>query len=131
MTDKTIATPYDPEKVIGEWGWLWVADEDYHDEGVWLLVATYEDDDDDLRIVKWNTDDGWSDDTPRYKAEHWRGQPYLPLSQPACAPDAGLLVTVRLPDAASVSYSVAKGEKADETRALVLACMNPGGANLE
>lgn len=119
----TIDTKYDPDAVIGEWGWLWMGDEAED----WVLVVTFEDDlDGTVRVTGWSLDDSYSDTATAYLAEDWRGAPYMPISRPACAPGAGLLVTLHLPDGASIAHSWGEPcADADAARNAIIAALDP------
>ena len=116
--EKKIAVPYDPNTVIGEWGWLWLRTSQ-GDE--WVICRTVEDDE-DLIVETWDREatadaHGWN------HAHELTGSPYLPLSSPACGPDAGLLVTIRLPVGASMAYSHELGTDAERLRRAVLVAL--------
>jgi hypothetical protein len=117
-----IVTAYNPDECINEWGWLWWVEPEA--EGEWVLVNTFTDDDDALRTAVMDRDGMSLDARGEWDSERLRGQPYLSLYAPACDPDAGLLVTIRLPNGASMAYSVAAGDKADRTRDAVMAAIN-------
>lgn len=91
----TIATPYDPEQVVGEWGWLWLPETEEEGDG-WVLCRTIEDDlDDILRTEAFHPMDPRDEHTV-YAAEALKGTPYIPLHMPKCGPQAGAMVAVWL-----------------------------------
>jgi len=119
-----VDVPYDPDAVIGEWGWLWMGEDD---DCAWALVVTFEDDNGSVCVSGWSLDDPYSDITPAYLAEDWRGTPYLPLSAPACDPGAGLLVTLRLPFGASIAHSWGEPcDAADRASEAIIAALADG-----
>lgn len=92
-----IHTPYDPESVTGEFGWLWLADGPSGPD--WHLVQTYDEGDGDL--ATWFVGDGDA-------ADRHRGAPYLGANRPIAMPGESdrLEVLLRLAAGASVAWSI-------------------------
>ena len=79
----SITLEYDPELVVGEWGWLWLPTI-MAEGGEWLLCRTVHGDDADAEIV---ISICILEDFVTKPAHTLRGKPYLPLLSPTCDPD--------------------------------------------
>ena len=128
MTDPNkIDVPYDPDAVIGEWGWLWTGEEE--DDGTWVLVFTDLDEDLEVLASIWHVGGAYSGAPTTCPADDFSGTPYLPLSAPACDPGAGLLVTLRLPFGASIAHSWGEPcDAADRASEAIIAALADGRA---
>lgn len=120
-----IQTPYDPESVIEDFGWLWLTDGPMGPE--WQLVQTIEDGLDGP-LMTWFVGyvDGHTSDC--YPAHYYRGKPYMPCSAPTAEPGRSdaLEVSIRLPDGASVAHSFGDAAAAETVQKAVFAALALG-----
>jgi len=121
-----IHTPYDPEQVTGEFGWLWLDDGPMGPE--WHLVQTYVETDDEL--TTWFSGDGDGHESTCAPADSYRGRPYLSAPAPTCTPGEvdQLEVTVRFADGASFGHAFGDAEQAGRIEAALSWLLSPGDA---
>ena len=132
MTDTefptTCWTKYDPESVVGEFGWLWqqTGDGDFG----WTLVATIEDNSNahgDLDLATITLDDSH----PPRRANRVAGLPYLSCLKPSVSQGEvdRLEVIVRMADGASAAHAFGAGERTERIDAALKAILNFGKRN--
>lgn len=119
-----IHTPYDPESVVEEFGWLWLDDGPMGPD--WHLVQTYYEVDGDLTI--WFAGDGDGHESSCEPADRHRGAPYLSALKPAAEPGKSdkLEVTIRVAEGASVAHSFGDPDAAARVEAAVLQALAMG-----
>lgn len=124
MTE-TIAQPYNPEAVLGEWGWLWHADQTIPG---WVLCRTIEGDEDEdpLLVEMWMPEDT-EDMHSVFSSEDWVNVSYLPLSAPSSTPQTGLMVAVHYPGGSSATMTwEGRGTKVQEAEKRINAAVFNG-----
>lgn len=119
-----IHTPYDPESVPGDVGWLWLDDGPMGPD--WHLVRTDYDEDGDIWVTMIGEVE--EDYTPTVKADRHRGAPYLSALKPAAEPGTSdaLEVTIRFASGASAAHSFGDPEAAARVEAAVLQALAMG-----
>ncbi len=118
--------PYDPESVIGEFGWLW--QQTGEGESGWTLIMTIEDltdpsaQDDELATITLD------DSQPPRRANRVAGLPYLPCLAPSISQGHfdRLEVIVRMAGGASAAHAFAPGERTERIDAALKALLNFG-----
>lgn len=123
---RPIHTPYDPERVTGEFGWLWLDDGPMGPE--WHLVQTYVETDDELTI--WFAGDGDGHESACAPADSYRGLPYLSATAPTCTPGEvdRLEVTVRFAAGGSFGHAFGNAAQAAGIDAALSWLLSPGDA---
>jgi hypothetical protein len=123
---RPIYTPYDPEQVTGEFGWLWLDDGSMGSE--WHLVQTYYETDDEL--TTWFAGDGDGHESTCAPADSYRGLPYLSATAPTCTPGEvdRLEVAVRFGDGASFGHAFGNAAQAAGIEAALSWLLSPGDA---
>lgn len=124
-TTGAIDVPYDPDRCIGDFGWIWMTTTLGEE---WLICRTVEDDDDGALLTEVWGPDATSDTHDAHAAEELRGTPYLPMAAPACTPGAGFEAQVHLAGGGVIRYGLDASEDATATRERVLAALQIGGA---
>ena len=122
-------TKYDPESVIGEFGWLWQNTGD--GESGWTLIATIEDYSDpsaqNCELATITLDDS----QPPRRANRLAGLPYLPCLAPSISQGEvdRMEVIVRMADGASAAHAFGPGERTERIDAALKAILNFGKRN--
>ena len=126
-TPQPVWTPYSPEDVVGEFGWLWIDGPMGHE---WVLVMTTDGDDEEhdiiIDLIGRMDGDGMRD---TLAAEDYAGTPYLSLSQPTVEPGISdaVVVAVRLGRGGlAVSAHAPPGDRADAIALAVFAALRLG-----
>ena len=103
----TIASPYDPDDCIKDFGWLWT---DIDGAGKrWNLVATRYLRDDEDPVIRFIQPGEESLGDFEEAAEAYRGRPYLPCDTPACGPQDALLITLHTDPGAPMQIAWREG----------------------
>lgn len=121
-------TRYDPESVIGEFGWLWQAGP----EGFgWTLIATIEDNSDPNAAEAELATITLDDSHPPRRANRVAGLPYLPCLAPSISQGEvdRLEVIVRMADGSSAAHAFGPGDRTERIDAALKAILNFGTRN--
>lgn len=108
-------TPYDPESVIGEFGWLHLPDGPMGPE--WHLICTVEPDGKDVdrlytRFIQ--SDELPQDDEPVEDAADYAGRPYMSVAEPSIVPGEcdAIEVRIHIENGASIGTAYAEAARA-------------------
>lgn len=121
-----IHIPYDPDQVIGDFGWLWLDDGPMGPD--WHLIQTIQEDGEDGDLRAWFVGDGDGHTSDCAQADNHKGAPYLSALKPSAEPgkSAALEVTVRLASGASMSHSFGDAKAAAQVEAAVFGALRLG-----
>ena len=135
MTDATNApattrcwVPYDPESVIGEFGWLHMPDGVMGPE--WQLICTVEPSGIDAPLyTRFIQPDMMPDDEELEYTDRYIGLPYVAASAPTIEPGKcdGTEVRIRLPGGGSVTHALGAGHDASELSRRIAALIREMG----
>lgn len=126
-TKTRVWVPYDPESVIGEFGWLW---HQMGDGFEWHLTKTIEDDETDT-LLAWMVGAGDGHTSDCAWASRLAGLPYLPCLAPSISQGKAdrLEVIIRLPGGASAAHAFGPGERTERIDAALKSILNFGSRN--
>ena len=123
----TCWTRYDPESVVGEFGWLWHRT---GDDFEWHLIQTIEDDGTDA-LIAWMVGHGDGHTSDCAEASLVAGLPYLSCLVPSISQGEmdQMEVIVRMADGASAAHAFGPGEHTERIEAVLKAILNFGTRN--
>ena len=124
---RPVWTPYNPDDVVGDFGWLWLDGPMGHE---WVLVQTVDDDLDCAEGVLVDMIGRMDGEGVRdsYAALSYAGTPYLPLSHPTVEPGKcdALEVAIRFAPGASATNAFGHSDRLEAVRDATLAAMGMG-----
>lgn len=122
-------TKYDPESVVGDFGWLW--QQTGEGESGWTLIATIEDNSEPNAAEAELATITLDDSHPPRRANRLAGLPYLPCLAPSISQGEvdRLEVIVRMADGASAAHAFGAGDRTERIDAALKSILNFGAGS--